>query len=433
MKFGFKRRIKGGWVYLASVAVILGAILLIDIRPSRGLELAFFRYYHLEKLNRFTSVLNPVLAIIFRPSEKLREIEVVINPDDAKKMTDALPDPYPAVFLDAKNAVEAKARVMLDGVEYQAEVRIRGKSPRHWQDEKKSLRLDFLGENPPLGIVTWHLVIPYDRYFISEGYSAKIAADLGLAVGRREPVWMTVNGVSGVYLMIEPTDNNMLERKGFLPGTLFAEAELGSNPAFPFLFGGVWSWRVTDQNVEIMPEFSFIEKIIDLTNNADDEDFVKEIQNLIDIDQFLTWQAHSVLISSDHEDDRHNALVFLHPVTGKLIFLPSDPGFYEYGSAADLRQRLLDGNYNKLAKRILAYQPWREQRDQIVLDYLEKHYDELLETLAGEKKRILPWLMRDPIKLHSNLRVWRMIKKNETFFRRHWRILPEVIRGGEQL
>ena len=407
--------------------LVLGTIIVVDLRPTSWLRTLFFRYYYLERLNQFTKITDPIMELIYRPKQSLKTIKMTIDPTDIEKMIGSLPPPYPAVFLSSQDAPPVPAVVWIDDKSYSAKVRIRGKSPRHWQDEQKSLRIDFSGNQLPNGIKTLHLVIPYDRYFIAEGYSQKIAADLGLPKWHQEPVWAEINGIGTVYIATERVDSGMIERNGLPVGMFYAEEELGSNPAFPFLFASVGSWRTIEQESGRAAEFGTIERLLQLVNQADDETFFKQIQTILDIDQFLRWQAHAVLISSDHIDDRHNAQILLNPATGNLTFFLSDPGFYEYGTPSDLESRLLAGSYNKLVKRILSNQIFRRQRDQILEDYLKNHQTELVSFVANEKQRILPWLMRDPIKLHSNLRTWWLIRRREQFLKKHWELLATMI------
>lgn len=411
--------------------LVAAAIIIIDLRPTKRLQTFFFRYYYLEKLNQFTKIIDPLLEIAYRPKQLIKKIVIKIAPADVQKMVGSLPSPYPAVFLSSTDAPSVPAVVEVDGRSYQATVRIRGKSPRHWQDEQKSLRIDFLSDRPPEGIQTWHLVIPYDRYFIAEAYSQKIAGDLGLPVWHQEPVWAEINGIGGVYLATERVDGGMIERNTFPVGAFYTEAELGGNPSFPFLFASVGSWRAIEHEPGKSVEFALIERLLELVNQADDKTFFKEIPTIIDIDQFLRWQAHAVLTSSDHIDDRHNAQILMNVATGNLTFFLSDPGFYEYGSPADLESRLLQGSYNKLAKRILSNPSFRQRRDQILTEYLNNHQAELVSLVAEEKNKILPWLARDPIKLHSNLRVWWLIRQREEFLKKHWQLLSKILEVKE--
>lgn len=152
---------QGKLLAVTILAVILIAVIVIDLRPTRGLKLLFFRYYHLEQLNKFTSVFNPILALFYRPTAPLQQIDIQVSQLDVATMVGSLPKPYPAVFLSREAAPEVPARVTIDGRQYEAKVKIRGKSPRHWQDQQKSLRLDIMSNQPPSGISTLHLVIPW--------------------------------------------------------------------------------------------------------------------------------------------------------------------------------------------------------------------------------------------------------------------------------
>ena len=84
--------------------LVLGTIIVVDLRPTSWLRTLFFRYYYLERLNQFTKITDPIMELIYRPKQSLKTIKMTIDPTDIEKMIGSLPPPYPAEFLSSQDA-----------------------------------------------------------------------------------------------------------------------------------------------------------------------------------------------------------------------------------------------------------------------------------------------------------------------------------------
>src|SRR5262249_34785043 len=101
-----------------------------------------------------------------------------------------------------------------------------------------------------------------------------------------------------------------------------------------------------------------------LVNQAGDEQFRKEIDAYLDVDQFLRFLAANALLANVESFFAlgHNYHLYLHPKTNKFVFLPGDlefalANFLMMGSADQLMDLSLTHPYpgqNKLPDRLLA-------------------------------------------------------------------------------
>src|SRR5262249_9923773 len=101
-----------------------------------------------------------------------------------------------------------------------------------------------------------------------------------------------------------------------------------------------------------------------LVQKADDKTFQAEIDNYLDVDEFLRFLAGTVALSSMDSfiGLTHNYFIYLDPKTNKFSFLPWDfdhsfGGFMMMGSPDDLMDlsiRQPNTNRNRLIERLLA-------------------------------------------------------------------------------
>jgi len=316
----------------------------------------------------------PYLLVAWAQKDQLPEYNLVIDPADLNFLNTNLPQ---SGLLTEAYKQFVPAEFMFEGKSYPVKVRYRGDKPNHWKFKKKSWRIVFGGETPVKGIARLNLILPEDRDFYSEAVGLFVAKRLGLFWLRNDFVKLKVNGKSmGVYFAVEQWSQEALVNNGFNPDTnLYGEAsgeEFAENlyASSKFFKKYVSYSRLPEDNKEDLDKL-----LIYLT--MDDKEAFKGLPEVLDINKFLTWQAHSQVLFNYNPGMTHNANLVMNRDTGKLEFLPWDvamrnPDGYSIHET---------GLYNPVAQKVLANPAWLCQRDKILLDY-SSNSQNLIETVA---------------------------------------------------
>lgn len=334
---------------------------------------------------------------LFKP-HSLPVYKITINPDNYIFLNQNLPDPSKTDgILPDKYKKYVPAKFSYNGQEYDVQVRYRGFDFDHWTRDKKSWRVKFDQDQPFQGQTAINLVIPEDRGLYLEELSNFRAKKLGLTVPPSKFINLKVNGkTQGVYWQFEHWNLSFLEKHQFPPGNLYGEVnQQVKRSAQKPIYNSLEFWRKYVRD-EIYQEDNYAEiaLLLDLLNKADDQEFFQKLPHLLDIDNFLSWQAHSVLMGSTHQDELHNIRLYWHPALGKFIIFPWD---------------VLGGkgwpiDYHPLVSRVLSNPNWLKQRNQILSNYVNdannltddlNYYDQLV---AQTKTAIF----QDYLKFFSN-------------------------------
>src|SRR5262249_3072681 len=131
-----------------------------------------------------------------------------------------------------------------------------------------------------------------------------------------------------------------------------------------------------------------------LVNQARDDEFKKEIDSYLDVDEFLRFLAANALTSNLESAFAlgHNYHLYLHPKTHKFIFLPGDlefalANFMLFGTADQLMDLSLTHPYpgdNKLVDRLLAIKEVNEKHRDLLRELSEKAFSKQQLLKQGE-------------------------------------------------
>jgi len=289
--------------------------------------------------------------------------KIIINPDNYVALNRNLPDATKTRVLTSEYKQYVPAKFIYQDIEYDVEVRYRGVHFDHWIRPKKSWRVKFKDSNPFQGKTALNLIIPSDRGVYLEELSNFRAKKLGLLTPPSQFVVLKVNNkTQGVYWEVEHFTPAFLERLQLPVGNLYGEDdEAAINDNYPSIYSSTKYWRkYTSDETYDQDNYAEIFKLLDLINHADDQEFFQKLPLILDIDTFLAWQAHSVLMGSTHQDHQHNVRLYWHSDFGKFYILPWD----------------VLGNYgwpvskHPLINRVLKNPDWLKKRNQILSDYV---------------------------------------------------------------
>ena len=345
------------------------------------------------------------LPYIFK-SYSLPVYELSLKPADYLFLNTNLPGPDEGRVLLPEYKQYVPASFSFNNQEYDVEVHYRGLHFDHWKNPKKSWRIKFDKDQLFEGQRAINLIIPEDRGMYLEQLSNYRAKKLGLVVADSQFVVLKVNGqTQGLYWQIEHWTEEFLNKQSLPLSNLYGQEyeilyDVPNDPLFESTL--YWKKYVKDGESEI-DNYAQISALLGLLNNAPDEEFFQKFPLIFNLDNFLTWQAHSVLMGSSHQDWSHNIRLYWHPVLEQFIIFPWDV----VGSL----QWPVD--YNPLVTRVLKNPDWVEKRNQILSSYVNDpnnlkedlaYYDQLVELTKVA-------VFQDSLKFFSNYGYLQQVKK----------------------
>lgn len=340
--------------------------------------------------------------------DNLDNYNLAIKSKDFQELQDNLSsfikDKNPESF---KKEVSAEFKKGNDSIK--AKVRYRGDNPNHWAFEKKSWRIKF--ETPFEGKEAIDLILPEDREYFLEIFSNNVARKMGLLVPEMKFINLFVNNQrQGVYLMAEHWSKSFLEKKGYIgESDLFGEGNLDT-VSYLYETPANFQKYLKDTNSKV-DNFIDLQILLDYLNKLDDENFYKKIEEILDLENFLTWEAHSTLMFSRAQRDTHNAVLLFNKEKGKFQFVPWNAFMGDY----DINNTPIDVDFNSLATRILKNPLWLHQRNKILWQYLSNQENgnedfRFYQSLLKQTKRDF---YKDSLKLFTDLEFLSRTKKHQ--------------------
>jgi putative membrane-bound dehydrogenase-like protein len=202
----------------------------------------------------------------------------------------------------------------------------------------------------------------------------------------------------GLYTVVESVDRAFLaDRFGSDKGLLMKPFQVRSVEAF----GDDWDRYKGPYRPHGEPTKEETKRVIafaKLINQARDDEFKKEIESYLDVDEFLRFLAANALTSNLESAFAlgHNYFLYLNPKTNKFVFLPGDlefslANFLLMGSADQLMDLSLThayGGANKLVDRLLAIKDVSERYQKLLRELSEKAFtkEQLLKEIEAIEK-----------------------------------------------
>lgn len=318
------------------------------------------------KLGKFLTKLE--FAYIFYDWRKLGlpVYDVDITEKNLNKIHKGLPPKDVLMTEEYRDYV--KAKFSCNGKTYDVKTRVRGLTPNHWMDEKKSWRIKFESDELFNRKKAINLIIPQDRGFFAEYLSNHIARKFGLLTPDDNFVFLRINGIlQGIYYEIEHPTAKFLEYHGKIDTANFYREDnwdwfkYGFDPVFSDT--GHWK-KNTAEKISPFDNYAELDYLLFLLNRADDARFYREIPALVNMDNFLRWQAHSMIMGSYHQSEHGNENLYFNIIDGKFEFMPYDVGIFPF------TEQFFDKAYNPLVTRLLRNPEYLHCRNIILWSYL---------------------------------------------------------------
>ncbi|NHM32305.1 CotH kinase family protein [Neobacillus terrae] len=325
-------------------------------------------------------------------SAEIPVYQVFIHPMDLKELKRDIwcEDPLPA-------------QLKAEGKRLEIDIRYRGSHIRDFK--KKSYQATFY--KPPVfkGSKDIHLNAEYkDPSMIRNKLSFDFFTELGCLAPRSRHIFLKINGkAEGVYLEIESVDENFLKKRGLPEGAIFYAVDGDANFSLmsdldketkKSLFLGYERKVGNDQ--DNFPLEQMIYKLNTIPNN----EFEREISQLVNVDKYLKWMA-GVILTQNYDGFVHNYSLYKSGETGLFEVLPWD---YDATWGRDVNGKYMSAEYvriegfNTLTARLLYVDNFRKKYKNILGSALENQFtiDNLKPKVEALYNHIRPAVLLDP-------------------------------------
>jgi putative membrane-bound dehydrogenase-like protein len=276
------------------------------------------------------------------------------------------------------------------GVRYAGEITYFASS----QGLKRPLKIDFsrFGDQRFHGLTALHLhAMPLDPSKGREVIAYSVFRAAGVPAPRTAfaEVTLTVPGkydkeYVGLYAVVEDVGKPFFQdRFGTDKGLLMKPFQVRSMEHL----GDGWERYKGQYRPQSEPTKEEAKRVVEfarLVNQAGDDEFKKQIDSYLDVDEFLRFLAANALTSNLESSFAlgHNYHLYLNPKTNKFIFIPGDlefslANFLLMGTADQLTDLSLTHPYpgeNKLVERLLAIKEASEKYQKLLKELSDKAF-----------------------------------------------------------
>jgi hypothetical protein len=395
---------KKSFIFIVSLLILAGTIAsLVSFRHHQFITKLTDNYWVFTTINQIAKITDiPYLGYRLK-THQLPQYQVLVSELELLSLESSLPNPQ-QTHLIQKHDQEISATFIDDqGTPYQVKLKYRGNSAVHWAFPKKSYRIIFTNESPFKNLTSIDLIIPEDRGLIFEHLANYRAEKLGLLAPQSWFGTVSINHHNpSLYYLSEQLNQSFLDQRN-LKGTLFGEKD-DINNWNQNIYQNSDRWQ-TSSNLKKNPDYKYLDQLLSLID--DQSSTSEQVLQLLDLDNFLNWQAHSVLMSSLHQDQSHNNRLFFNHQIQKFQLIPWDTGQREMVSED------LNSFHHPITDKLLLDPDILEKRNQILRNYLDNPIQVNQDTkfFNNSLKKIYTPLLQDDSKLHPNFKYLNDIKK----------------------
>lgn len=372
----------------------------------------------------------PLFAFGVFGNDNLPIYEINLSGNDRFNLLNNLPD-YPAenrLYESFKTPVKAEFRHG-DYVTAEARIRYRGVSPNHWNALKKSFQVN-LPEDQPLGErATLRFFIGEDKGWVKGLLWNHLGDKLNILTPKAQAVKLLMNKKNmGVYMLMEGWEESFLERNGRTLGHIFSNKNTDVRDADFLIPDSIPQWYDRNEPERAGETFPELVYFLTLIANAPDEVFEKEIEHILDIDQFLRWTLATMLSGNFHQGNKANLNFYFNPATGKFEVIFFDASPTKIGDAVDLAN-------HRLVNRLLKSDQFKTRFETITRAYVadEKNLEDDLMFYDAMAATMLPAIFRDTAKLPTSWEAWRAIKRDRAFYQHNFLTLKSMLEKNDRV
>ncbi|WP_066062818.1 CotH kinase family protein [Neobacillus soli] len=294
------------------------------------------------------------------------------------------------------------AVLKIGGSQYTVGLSYRGNVIR--KDKKKSYTIIFQKPFTVNGAHEIHLNAEFKDVSLSRN---KLSLDFFDRIGVISPhskhILLYINGFcKGIYLELESFDQFLLQKRKLPLGPIIYATNYHAN--FSLLtpekelktsLDDGYTLKYGDQT-----DLSSLEALISMTNTLSNTEFEKQITQVLDVNQYLTWLA-GVVCTQNFDGFIHNYALYQNRETGVFEITPWD---YDGTWGRDLHGQPLDHDfvpitgYNTLTGRLLHFANFKKNYRDILSSILENEFTVETQTPIIEElfQNLVPNLPLDP-------------------------------------
>jgi spore coat protein H len=226
---------------------------------------------------------------------------------------------------------------------------------------------------------------------------------IGVISPHSRHILLYINGFcKGIYLEIESFDQFLLQKRKLPKGSIIYATNYHAN--FSLLTPGKELKTHLDEGYTVKygdkNDLSRLESLITMTNTLHNDEFEKQIEQVLDVDQYLTWLA-GVVCTQNFDGFIHNYALYQNSTTGVFEITPWD---YDGTWGRDLHGQPLAHDfipitgYNTLTGRLLHFDHFKKKYREILSSILDNEFtiktqapyiDELFQI-------VIPFIRLDP-------------------------------------
>jgi spore coat protein H len=351
--------------------------------------------------------------------------EILINPKWLRKLDNDIweDELVPAVLKIGEN-------------QYSISLSYRGNVIR--EKKKKSYRIVFQKPNTVNNAHEIHLNAEFSDISLSRN---KLSLDFFDRIGVISPhsrhVLLFINGYcKGIYLEIESFDQFLLEKRNLPKGPIIYATNNRANFSLftkkkDLKTSLSQGYTIKNGEKENLLE---LENFIAMINTLKNDDFEKEIENVLDTKKYLKWLA-GVVCTQNYDGFIHNYALYKNGQTNLYEISPWD---YDGTWGRNLHGKMLDYDYipitgyNTLSARLLYFTKFKKMYRDTLSEILEKHFTiEVQEPILEELfQSLIPYINLDPyIKIDKDILkneksyILSFIKKRKLYLEQNFGIL----------
>ena len=246
-----------------------------------------------------------------------------------------------------------------ENIPYGIKMRLRGDQPNHWENKKKSWKIEIENNEFINNYNSFSLIIPSDRWLEIGHLANEISARIGVLSLNSKYILLDINKKNhGLYFWTENFNANFLERHKYPAGQIFIGNDVpfdkieknknnNQNLEYEFLISSYKMLIKNDYNMFNSGNNQF-RGFLRLLKSRDLNNINKDLSNYLDIEKFAKWYSLVLLFGSDHSEKIDNLPWYYNSLTGLI-----EPIFYD----VELQKRdpnLLNSIlYNEVVKTIL--------------------------------------------------------------------------------
>jgi spore coat protein H len=322
----------------------------------------------------------------------LSQYELYIHPKD-----------YQELRRDIWNDEPLPAKLKIGKKKLDIDIAYRGSHIRKFK--KKSYQIAFYKPKIYRGAKEIHLNAEFkDPSLIRNKLSFDFFSDIGVLSPHSQHIFLSINGrTEGIYLELESVDEYFLKRRGLPNGGIFYAVDGDANFSL-----------MSDLDKEIKrsldlgyekkwgtkQDLTYLQEMILAVNTIPRAEFEYNIQQYINVPQYLKWLA-GIVCTQNYDGFVHNYALYRNGETGLFEMIPWD---YDATWGRDINGKEMEEDYvrvegyNTLTARLLDVDSFRKKYQYLLKNIMDEIYtfDYLQPKIEELYKQIKPYVNKDP-------------------------------------